>query len=255
MTSVLASSGDLFVFVGALGLGTVHQHPVPACLFALDRPFRIRYGTEDWLTTYGALIPANVAHEIDGAAQQVAVCYLDPLRAEHHLSGNHIRLADKHSNWSRLGRRLAVDLAEATDPSAASAALSRALQETIINQAGWTAIKRPVDLRLAALAHDLAASNSMPDLAEAAKRVHLSPSRFSHRFTALTGLRWTRYSNWQRLLQCSWQMLDSAQPLTFIAMDQGYSSASHLSAAFRNSFGIAPSHIRPKAARQATTTT
>ena len=245
-TSLLVHSREMFAFVGPLGLGTVHRHPVPACLFALDGPFRIRLGEQPWQTTFGALIPANIAHEFDGAEQQVAVCYLDPFRAQHRLHGIHIQLADQQAPWCRLGRRLAADLAEAADPASASTILVRALQESIGKQAGWAAIKRPDEPRFAALEHGLESSNSSFDLTDAAREACLSPSRFSHRFTALTGVNWTRYSNWQRLLHCSSQLVTSAQPLTAIAMDRGYANPSHLSTAFRNSFGVAPSQIRPK---------
>lgn len=79
-------------------------------------------------------------------------------------------------------------------------------------------------------------------LEDLALRVHLSPSRLLHLFKAEIGIPFRRFRLWNRLRHVS-RVFASRSSMTEAALDSGFSSAAHFSAAFKDTFGIAPSLI------------
>ncbi len=79
-------------------------------------------------------------------------------------------------------------------------------------------------------------------LAGLAKRVGLSPSRFSHLFREHSGLPLRRYLLWLRLQRAVSTMAAGAS-LTEAAHAAEFSDAAHMSRTFRSMFGISPSEL------------
>jgi AraC-like DNA-binding protein len=75
-----------------------------------------------------------------------------------------------------------------------------------------------------------------------ATQASLSVSRFLHLFKEQTGTSFRRYRLWSRMLRAA-ELLDAGHDLTRIAVESGFSSPSHLSSAFHDTFGLTPSRL------------
>lgn len=80
-----------------------------------------------------------------------------------------------------------------------------------------------------------------------AGRVHASPFHLARGFHRLAGEPMHRFLLRARLLRALDAVLDSDSELTAIALTLGFSTPSHFAAAFRRSYGIAPSALRRQA--------
>ena len=78
---------------------------------------------------------------------------------------------------------------------------------------------------------------------ELARRVGCSPFDLCRAFHRQTGFTLTQFRHSLRL-RMALEMLRSRVPLTDIALDLGYTSHSHFTAAFRTAFGVTPSRYR-----------
>jgi AraC-like DNA-binding protein len=81
-----------------------------------------------------------------------------------------------------------------------------------------------------------------PPLATLAATAGVSPSRFAHRFTAATGVPFRRYRTWCRMAAVA-RAASAGATLTRAALDAGFASSAHLSAAFRAMFGLSPTQL------------
>jgi len=88
-------------------------------------------------------------------------------------------------------------------------------------------------------------------LDEVARRTGSSVFHLCRTFRRHTGSTLHGYRNQLRLRTALERAADPAGDLTELALDLGYSSHSHFTAAFRKAFGIAPSAFRRKATAQA----
>lgn len=77
-----------------------------------------------------------------------------------------------------------------------------------------------------------------------AREVHLSPSRFAHRFQELEGLSPMTWLNRQRLEKSREMILLTDRPLALIAESCGFNSPLYFSTAFRRHYGLPPSQLR-----------
>jgi AraC-like DNA-binding protein len=99
------------------------------------------------------------------------------------------------------------------------------------------------DARVAAALRRLGEAPAEPhQLTSMARYVHLSPSRFLHLFKETTGVPFRRYRVWTRM-GAAVRALAAGVSLTEAALDAGFSSSAHFSAAFREMFGLAPSRL------------
>lgn len=83
-------------------------------------------------------------------------------------------------------------------------------------------------------------------IANLATQVGLSEYHFAHMFKQSTGLAPHQYVLQKRLEKSHHLALHSGKELTEIALDCGFSSASHFSARFKQHYGYAPSQLRKK---------
>ena len=75
-----------------------------------------------------------------------------------------------------------------------------------------------------------------------AARVGLSGSRLRHLFKDATGVPLRRYRLWVAM-RAALQTVARGETLTSAAMDGGFASSAHFSAAFRDMFGMEPSRL------------
>lgn len=102
-----------------------------------------------------------------------------------------------------------------------------------------TAVDPRVRSALDVLHADPAARLSLDDLAS---RAGLSASRFRHLFRAATGVTLRRYRVWIAMGAAT-RSIAAGENLTAAALDAGFSSSAHFSAAFREMFGLEPSRL------------
>jgi AraC-like DNA-binding protein len=83
-----------------------------------------------------------------------------------------------------------------------------------------------------------------------ASTAHVSTYHFAHEFKAAVGVSVYEYVLRARLASALERVVDSSQELTTIALDAGFSSASHFTAHFRARFGTTPLALRRQGARR-----
>lgn len=120
--------------------------------------------------------------------------------------------------------RMPRDGADAAYQTAEQVALARHLREHLIrNQADYVSLEH------------------------LAREHHLSVSRMQQLFRQVFGVPVYRYIREYRLEQAAVALSQSELPITQIALDAGYSSASKFAECFRKRYGLSPSAFRAKA--------
>jgi AraC-like DNA-binding protein len=100
---------------------------------------------------------------------------------------------------------------------------------------------RAVERARELLASDPSSSRSLSDIAQA---VAASPFHLARRFKRANGVGLHRYRTRLRMALALARLGDGATDLTALALDLGFNSHSHFSAAFGAHFGVAPSRAR-----------
>jgi AraC family transcriptional regulator len=146
-----------------------------------------------------------------------------------------------------LRHRLRRQIAEPLDTeSLALTLVQRAIGLRTAHQAGATAGRqRLVDRAKLALAGDLARRWT---LAEIAAEVRVSPVYLTQLFQQVEGVPLYRYQLRLRLARAL-ELLPEYDDLSALALELGFSSHSHFSAAFRQMYGQSPSGFRQSAAQ------
>jgi len=184
------------------------------------------------------LIPANTLHHLRAGPALMAFLYVDA------QSEDFRRLrASATDTEARYAHGLAGEQAYvATLQRLAAGRPWREASEAIAGALDLAVPARP-DARVAAALRRLSEAPAEPHrLASVAAHVHLSPSRFLHLFKETTGVPFRRYRVWTRM-GAAVRALTVGASLTDAALDAGFSSSAHFSAAFREMFGLAPSRL------------
>lgn len=84
-----------------------------------------------------------------------------------------------------------------------------------------------------------------------AREAGMSRTVFAERFTGLTGMTPLNYVTRRRMQCARRELIDTAQPLIWIAEQAGYGSAASFNRAFKRQFNVAPGKMRRAAARPA----
>lgn len=201
-----------------------------AVCFNADEPYRVSHpveGGDDCL----AIEPAReMLHELVDA---------DTFRRTHvALDASHI--AERRLLWYRIAHGLAsgLELEEtALGLLASTASIAAPRPEPRV---------RPRHLEMVEATKIALAARPEEawSLSRLAARVHSSPFRLARVFRALAGMPLHRYHLRARMATALDQVLDTSRDLTAIALELGFSSHSHFTAAFRRSFGVTPSALR-----------
>jgi AraC-like DNA-binding protein len=231
--------GARALYVGpALGL-SAHRNAVAVLALGLAGPFEVardpNHAEAGYRACHSALIPPDTLHHLK-ADGPMAFLYVDPTSPDlDHLAAT----AGDHTP------RAAFDLAYEADWIA--------LARDLAGGRPWTQVRPILEQRLSArrdadarvrrsleLLHaDPGARRPLDELASAAG---LSASRARHLFRAATGVTVRRYRLWIAM-GAALKLMARGEPLTRAALDAGFSSSSHFSAAFREMFGLEPSRL------------
>lgn len=238
------------VWIGRhVGRAETHAHYAIQVTLALDGEFLIREADGDnWQRTRGALVQSDVRHEFDGCRSTLCVIFVEP----EGMYGRALR--------ARYRARLSTDLPleqarEASDRLAAAyaegSADARLLQSAQSVLDCLTAVHAPVsspDSRVTAAMQWIREhlSNDI-SLEDAARSVHLSPSRFRHLFVAQTGISFRAYLRWARV-EAAVGAAFAGKTWTEAALNAGFADSAHLSRTCRHMFGMNPSMLVPESA-------
>ena len=225
----------------AFGLSP-HRNAVPVVCAGVDNTFEVarnpRRPRAGYVARRTVLIPANTLHHLRTGQGLMAFLYVD---------------AESEDFW-RLRASAAGREEHYAHGLAGEAAYVTALQRLAAG-CPWREVSEEIanaldlvtsdchDERVAATLRWLAEGPAEPHrLASVAADVRLSPSRFLHLFKESTGVPFRRYRLWARM-GAAVRALVAGVSLTEAALDAGFSSSAHFSAAFREMFGLAPSRL------------
>jgi AraC-like DNA-binding protein len=166
-----------------------------------------------------ALVPAGVEHRFECLAQRVTFVYLAPTDAL--VASASARLTPARGSSSLRSSELA------------------ALAALVALDAHSSTIDPRVSEALSALDAGAALDRGAPYFAA---RAGLSTSRFLHVFRAHAQVAFRRYRLWARM-RAAVTAISRGADLTQAALDAGFATPSHFSAAFRAMFGVAPSSL------------
>jgi len=230
------------------GVGTDnHRHHAAQLCLGLEAPLRMRAAEDQaWQQAPGFFVAADQPHQLDAGTRPTAFLYLEA------DSGECRHLAQHHAGGiSPLGRPGYLPLLQALAadgrPDQAEAALAAMLGD---DAPGTPA---PLDPRIARSLAWIGEHLGMPvRIADVAQAVHLSESHFAHLFSEQVGVPLRRYVLWRRLREALGCAMRGGS-LTAAAHGAGFADSAHLSRAFRDHFGVAPSFLFEQRARIAYT--
>lgn len=202
-----------------------HQVAATTLAVALGPPFELRTwrrpaGWSAWQSHHVAEIASETLHHLRSTGPMVFL-YLDPL-TDRQPPLSHAQLERGRQRLLATGPAIGIHDAFA---------------------AFGLAPRVPRDARIAKV---VLAVEQEPDafgrMRQAAELAHLSPSRFRARFRAEVGLPFRRYRMWRRMALVMRSLVEGGD-LTTAALAAGFSSSAHLSAAFKQMFGLSASEI------------
>lgn len=219
-------------FAGRAGDNSPHRHHAWQLALAKRGDLRIDGARGSSVTAPGVLVAPNALHRLAPGEGELVLIYVDAestagrdLRAG--VDGEMTALSQAHT----LACRRAYD-AEIDRPMAAIDALAALPRRVSVH-----------DKLIASVIDDLPRPSASVSVTDLAARAGLSVSRFSHRFTAYTGLPLRPFLRWRRLLAAA-SALATGEALTDAALKAGFSDAAHMSRTFRAHFGITPRMLR-----------
>jgi AraC family transcriptional regulator len=219
----------------------LHRHHAAQLCWALDGAVRLRLASGSaWREAAGFFIAPDQPHELDAGAVHVAALYLDAESAEYaaYLGT---------SGYSNVGVAELPALADTSSLRQLMASGGSCAQAAEAAQAilGLTADagSPPIDPRLARALRWIDANLQGPiRINKVAEVAGLSESHVAHLFVKMTGVPVRRYVLWRRLGAAVAAATRGAS-LTEAAYAAGLADSSHLSRAFRSTFGLAPSFL------------
>jgi len=223
--------GARVLYLGpALNL-SAHRNAAAVLALGLDQPFGVADDPRDPAGPYRqrrtVLIPPDTLHHLRIDAGRMAFLYVDPLSRDL----ERLRAASDPMIEDILGLLQNLDAARQDWP-AVRARLSAIL-------AGATEADPRIAAALQRLHAEPAARLRLDELAATAG---LSGSRFRRLFRAATGVTLRRYRLWTAMGAAT-RAIARGESLTHAALDAGFSSSAHFSAAFREMFGLEPSRL------------
>jgi AraC-like DNA-binding protein len=203
-----------------------HRNAVATIALALQTPFRLAFPEDDGAaaTTDAALIRPGVLHHLR-ASGDMAFIYLDA------LSDDFLRM--ETADLARGRARIVADLNDARavcDVDVLCAALG--VPYRAMNDPRIAGVVRQIDVR----------PQDFASVDDAARLAGVSTSRFQTLFRQSIGLSFRRYRLWRRMAAVI-AALSAGRSLTVASLDAGFSGSAHLSATFKDMFGLTPSSM------------
>jgi AraC-like DNA-binding protein len=235
--------GARALYIGPAERLSAHRNAVAVLTVGLEHPFFVAERPEDEDGPYRAcravLIPPDTEHHYRETAGLMACLYVDP------------RSRDFARLWASArvrGVRAAFEMADEPEILALLSDLAAGRRKWELVRRGLSAFLAgpadgDVDPRVrAALSAIHANAGARLTLDVLARNAGLSPSRFRRQFHKATGVTIRRYRLWAAMGAAT-RAIARGESLTGAALDAGFSSSAHFSAAFREMFGFEPSRF------------
>ncbi len=224
----------LALFSGRASDNRSHRHF--AVQLALSEEGVVKLADADGRVYAGGFLgcAAGTMHRLEPTEDQIILVYLEPTTiigaaAQKRIDGISILETARRVD---LVRALRLAIADGS-PKVAQAALHDYFgMDDAIGE-------HQPDLRLAGLIDSAAFGGVPPALAQAARQIALSPSRFSHLFSAEMGIAYSAFRKWRKLI-ATLQSVASGAQLTAAAHDGGFADSAHFSRTFKDTFGLTP---------------
>ncbi len=221
-------SESVAIFRGHVGPNKAHGHWASQLTIALDGAVEFEAGGSARRSAKAVYLSSKVEHQLFSGF--VCSIYFDPL-SESKLE----RLGEgSAAGWAALSEdQLPAEL-RALSPSTDLRAL---LDSDVLRVTAPSAVS---DERFGDVVREIARQlrdGKSLDRDSLARRVGLSPSRFSHWFVEQSGIPLRSYKKWLKLRMAMDALLDGEKP-TAAAMQAGFSDLAHMSRAFSESFGL-----------------
>jgi len=222
-----------------------HRHKRGQCLYAVTGVLTVNTSEGSWVVPpYRALwIPAGVTHAVHmGGLTSTRSAYVLPEVAAKAGLPVHCTVISVSPLLHALLSE-AVDIPPEYELGSRDDGVMRLLVAEIARMPALPLnTPLPQDPRLASLCRALLAAPSLDvDIDSMAHKAGMSRRSFTRLFREQTGM---SFSDWrhQACLMTALTRLGRGQPVTRVAMELGYGSASAFTAAFRRTLGAAPSH-------------
>ncbi len=221
-------------FLGTAGDNHPHAHHAVQLLVAFGEPVTLWTSASGPQTVKYAVVPRDLTHALQPSATEVGLLYIDAesaLGRSLNEPGERIR-CPMITNVSLV--RSAFEQLVRGHPGGLDALLAQFAVETS---------KRLDDVRVRGVLERLQAFDYLNvTVTDVAAWVHLSPSRFAHRFRRHTGMPLRPYIRWLRLQRAAAAMIAGATATT-AAHAAGFADGAHLSRTFRRHFGVTPAML------------
>lgn len=226
------------LFVGPGGSAERHAHHAVQLVWALDGELTVTFDAP--VRRRATVIPADVEHAFDATGRRIAILFVEP----HGARGAAL---DRRAR-AELGAEVVEELATVPFPHLElSTADAARWCDAALAALGADEQMSPLSaVSRRAVAYVESAIDGKPQLAEAARRAGVSPTRLTHVFTREVGIPFRRFVLWTRMKQAV-ASTQAGHDLTQAAVDAGFSDSAHLSRTFRAMFGLSPSMVLPLA--------
>lgn len=228
-----------------------HVNAACTVAVALEHPIELRNwhrksGWGAWQNSMTALIPGETLHHMQCRGRMLFL-YLDPRGDEASSIDRQalenfrdVLLKQPEEYWT-LGKMIELLGVKQSRQQT----MQRACQQTMpMRETPSSSLKNTH--AFSRMQHALTIIDNSPatfkTIEQAAAVACLSPSRFRSLFIRYTGLTFRRYRLWRRMAAVV-LAVNQGQNLTEAALQAGFSDSAHLSAAFRDMFGISPSQL------------
>ena len=224
------------VFHGTAGDHARHRHHAVQVVIGLHGPVELWAESPGALLVPGAVIAADCPHQIASGPNPVLLLYLERESALGRVLDNWCARSAKPLSQDQ-SRKLTSLLNNPVEigPQVIGQVLTAIMGSTPTKTHEAFSDER-IARSLATLPHPLPESVTVANLA---KHVGLSSSRYAHLFRAHTGMPLRPYLRWLRLQQALAEVAGGAN-LTEAAYAAGFADSAHLSRSFRRTFGIRP---------------
>jgi len=230
-----------FLLLGSSdGVVPAHTHHAIQIVLAISGVVAAKGATGEWREGPGLIIRPDVEHSYSSQGAMGAMIFVDPESSE--------------GVW--LNASLAHDitvLPEARLSQARSALegfcqrpfespqIRDVIRQSVLSLCPGAPPSRRVDERISLVLSAIRNSEDLRMSAEdAARLVHLSPSRFAHLFTHQVGLPFRRYILWRKLTRAM-VAIGRERTIAAAAHASDFADAAHLTRTFYQMVGLAPS--------------
>lgn len=223
------------LFIGPLGHNAAHAHSVPVFLAGVYAPVRLRLSDSAWISVRTAVVPAGIRYEFDAQGQPLAVLYLEPREAGAGALAPLVREA-REAGGALVGDDGEMTALRELYEAAGGPHWAGAALDSLLAFAGPRA-RRRLDVRISRAVEQLSAGfEDAVEVADAARAVGLSSSRFQHLFAREVGVPYRRFRLWQRLRGAIGE-ITAGSSFTDAAHRAGFFDQAHFGRAFRQTFG------------------